>query len=100
MGQLLSIGNHPETSNAECEKSPVFENEPRNRGVIYMSQNYAHRCNTDGSFDSIRLNCFQTVASTPIDAALAEHEMQHRCIGLNLQIFEATRPSDSHPSSI
>jgi hypothetical protein len=99
MGQLLSIGNHPETSNAECEKSPVFENEPRNRGVIYMSQNYAHRCNTDGSFDSICLHCFQTVASAPIGAALVEHEMQHRCIALGLQGVEANRPSGNRPVS-
>jgi hypothetical protein len=80
MGQLSSISSRPETSNAECGKNLVFENEPRNRGVIYMSQNYAHRCNTDGSFDSICLHCFQTVASAPLDAALAENEMQHRYI--------------------
>ena len=99
MGQLLSVSSRPETSNAECEKSPIFENEPRNRGIIYMSQNYARRCNTDGSLDSICLHCFQTVASAPIDAALVEHEMQHRCIALGLQSFETNRPSGNRRGS-
>jgi len=100
MGQLSSINSRPETSNAECAKNLVLENEPRNRGVIYMSRNYARRCNTDDSFDSICLNCFQTVASAPIDGALVEHEMQHRCIGLDLQVFETTKPSDSRSNLI
>ena len=100
MGQQFSISSRPETSNAECEKSPIIENEPRNRGVIYLSRNYARRCNADGSFDSICLHCFQTVASAPIDAALTENEMQHRCVALDLQIFEATRPSISRPNLI
>ena len=82
MGQLSSINSRPETSNAECEKNLVLENEPRNRGVIYMSRNYARRCNGDGGFDSICLHCFETVASAPTDAALAENEMQHRCLSL------------------
>ena len=42
-----------------------------------MTQNYARRCNADGSFDSICLHCFQTVASATSNAALAENEMQH-----------------------
>jgi len=30
-----------------------------------MTQNYAHRCNADGSFDTIGLHFFQTVDSAP-----------------------------------
>ena len=64
-----------------------------------MTGNYAHRCNADGSFDSICLHCLQTVASAPVDAALAENEMQHRCIALGLQSLEANRPSANRPGS-
>jgi hypothetical protein len=92
MGRL-SIISSVQRHRMSNEKRPIVENEPRNRGIIYMSRNYARRCNADGSFDSICLHCFQTVASTPIDAALAENEMQHRCLALDLEIFEATRPS-------
>jgi hypothetical protein len=76
MGKLLEMTRHPETSNVECKQGPIF----KNRGVIYMTQNYARRCNADGSFDSICLHRFKTVAATPIDASLAENEVQHRCI--------------------
>jgi hypothetical protein len=96
MGSLLRNTRQSGTSDVECKQDPISEN----RGVIYMTGNYAHRCNTDGSFDSICLHCFQTIASAPIDAALAEHEMQHRCIGLNLKIFEAGGASGNRPSSI
>lgn len=65
-----------------------------------MTGNYAHRCNVDGSFDSICLHCFQTVALASIDAALAQNEMAHRCIALDLKIFEAGSPSGSRSSSI
>jgi hypothetical protein len=81
MGQLLSIGS-VQRHRMSNEKSPIVENEPRNRGVIYMSRNYARRCNGDGGFDSICLHCFETVASAPTDAALVENEMQHRCLSL------------------
>jgi hypothetical protein len=96
MGSLLRNTRQSGTSDVECKQDPISEN----RGVIYMTGNYAHRCNTDGSFDSICLHCFQTIASAPIDAALAEHEMQHRCIGLDLQVFETTKPSDSRSNLI
>jgi hypothetical protein len=81
MGQLLSVSS-VQRHRMSNEKSPIVENEPRNRGVIYMSRNYARRCNGDGGFDSICLHCFETVASAPTDAALAENEMQHRCLSL------------------
>jgi hypothetical protein len=99
MDQLLSI-IRSETSNVECKPSPIFGNESRNRGIVYMTQNYAHRCNADGSFDSICLHCFQTVASASTDAVLAQNEMKHRCIALDLKIFETGRASGHGPSSI
>jgi hypothetical protein len=100
MGSLFGNTRRPETTNVECKQSPIFGNESKNRGSIYINQNYAHRCNADGSFDSICLHCLQTVASASIDAALAQNEMEHRCIALNLKVFEAGRAPGSRPSSI
>jgi len=53
-----------------------------------MTQSYAHRCNADGSFDTIGLHFFQTVDSAPTGAALAESETEHRSTALDLQIFQ------------
>ena len=86
MGSLLRNTRQSGTSDVECKLGPIFEN----RGSIYMTGNYAHRCNADGSFDSICLHCFQTVASAPIDTALAQNEMQHRCIALGVQGLQAS----------
>jgi hypothetical protein len=97
---LLGRTRPPETSNVECKQSPIFENELKNPGGMFMTQNYAHRCNVDGSFDSICLHCFQTVASARTGAALAESETEHRCIALDLQIFQESRPWGNRPSSI
>ncbi len=87
MGKLIGMTRHSDRSNVECKESQVVENAPNNRGEIYVTQNYAHRRNADGSFDSICLHCFQTVASASIDAAMAEinatlaqNEMQHRSV--------------------
>ena len=76
MGSLLRNTLQSGTWDVECKQDSIFEN----RGSIYMTGNYAHRSNADGSFDSICLHCFKTVAATPIDASLAENEVQHRCI--------------------
>jgi hypothetical protein len=40
---------------------------------------YPHRRNKDGSYDSICLNCFATVACTETEGELAEHEKNHNC---------------------
>jgi hypothetical protein len=92
MGKLLGMTHRPETSNVECKQNPIFENELKNRGSMFMTQNYARRCKADGSFDSICLHCLQTVASAPTGAALVESELEHRCIALDRQIFEQSRP--------
>ena len=49
MRRLLK--NTRQSWDVECKQNPIFEN----RGSIYMTGNYAHRCNADGSFDSICL---------------------------------------------
>ena len=40
---------------------------------------YPHRRNKDGSYDSICLNCFTTVARAETEGELAEHEKNHNC---------------------
>ena len=40
---------------------------------------FPHRRNKDGSFDSICLTCFATVASHLTDEELKEHDKNHLC---------------------
>jgi hypothetical protein len=40
---------------------------------------FPHRRNRDGSFDSICLNCFVTVASRGVESELSELEEKHFC---------------------
>ncbi len=41
---------------------------------------YAHRENADGTFDSICLRCFQTIASANSEMELVESERVHSCM--------------------
>jgi hypothetical protein len=40
---------------------------------------FPHRRNRDGSFDSICVTCFATIASAQSDAALAVYDKKHLC---------------------
>jgi hypothetical protein len=40
---------------------------------------FSHRLNNDGSFDSICLRCFRTIASNNHEIALAAVEARHEC---------------------
>jgi hypothetical protein len=40
---------------------------------------YPHRHNRDGSFDSICLNCFATLATAKTEAELLEFDKSHIC---------------------
>ena len=40
---------------------------------------YPHRRNRDGSFDSICLNCFVTVATATTEAELSKYDTRHVC---------------------
>jgi hypothetical protein len=40
---------------------------------------YPHRLNRDGSFDSICLKCFATIANTPTERELKAREKVHTC---------------------
>ena len=40
---------------------------------------FAHRCNSDGTFDSICLFCFHTVGTTMTESELGRFEAQHEC---------------------
>jgi hypothetical protein len=41
--------------------------------------NYPHRHNADGSYDSVCMTCFITVASTQTEDELIPHERKHIC---------------------
>jgi len=40
---------------------------------------YAHRKNTDNTFDSICLTCFRTAGSSLAENGLLSHEVHHTC---------------------
>ena len=42
-------------------------------------RSFAHRRNRDGSWDSICLNCFFTVATQSVEQGLTEQEQMHDC---------------------
>jgi hypothetical protein len=41
-----------------------------------------HRSNNDGTFDSICLSCYQTIATSYIEENLARPEVEHACQAL------------------
>jgi hypothetical protein len=43
------------------------------------SDEFAHRQNADGSFDSICLSCYLTVSSAPSESGLTDGEANHSC---------------------
>lgn len=43
------------------------------------SEDYAHRKNQDGTFDSICLYCFRTIASAENESDLDASEKRHSC---------------------
>jgi hypothetical protein len=45
---------------------------------------YLHRANRDGTFDSICIRCFVTVATAVTEFRLAEPESSHRCLPSSL----------------
>lgn len=40
---------------------------------------FAHRANEDGTFDSICLSCFKTIATSKAESSLGEGERSHAC---------------------
>jgi len=62
--------------------------------MISMDERFLHHFNCDGSFDSICMRCFQTIASVNCDTALADAEHQHKCDGPPLFIS----PRSEHAS--
>jgi hypothetical protein len=47
--------------------------------VTTAGAKYAHRKNTDGTFDSICLTCFRTAGSSLTENGLLSHEAHHVC---------------------
>ena len=47
--------------------------------VVAQSLKFAHRCNPDGSVDSICYRCFATVATAKVESELHRYEQQHVC---------------------
>jgi hypothetical protein len=46
-----------------------------------LCKEHMRRENADGTFDSICLNCFQTIGSAIAQGALVESERLHKCSG-------------------
>jgi hypothetical protein len=40
---------------------------------------YLHRANNDGTFDSICIRCFETIASAKTEEKLMDAELEHKC---------------------
>jgi hypothetical protein len=57
---------------------------------------FPHRRNPDGTFDSICIQCFATVATGSVEAELKAAESAHACGGFNLgnimHVAEYVRP--------
>ena len=47
--------------------------------VPTSAKEFAHRCNADGTFDSICLFCFHTVGTATVELELGPYEDQHDC---------------------
>ena len=54
---------------------------------------FAHRGKADGTWDSICLRCFRTIATAPNAAWLTPNETSHTCDLLDLHVLV----SDRHP---
>jgi len=50
---------------------------------------YTHRKNSDGSFDSICMSCDRTVGSTPTEEKLADLERAHVCSAASMLAHHA-----------
>src|SRR5947209_3821927 len=50
---------------------------------------FQHRFNYDGTFDSICLSCFQTIATTNDECVLSVFEEAHACADIDLYRVEA-----------
>jgi hypothetical protein len=46
---------------------------------ILLFRRFAHRRNSDPSFDTICLGCFLTVGSALVDVGLQDFESNHKC---------------------
>lgn len=61
----------------------------------YKSEKFAHRATPSGTFDSICLTCFRTIATVRAEAHLAERESNHRCDPIDLRVATVKRPPAS-----
>ena len=52
---------------------------PTKKMALADGKKFAHRANRDGTFDSICLQCFRTVASSANEAELGGPEGEHVC---------------------
>ena len=40
---------------------------------------FPHKLNRDGTYDSICLQCFATVATAPVSSDLDRYDLEHKC---------------------
>jgi hypothetical protein len=59
------------------------------------AQSFTHRQNKDGSFDSICMTCYVTIASRNYVWELGRDELEHKCNPLTV----ATKSADTQPQA-
>jgi hypothetical protein len=60
--------------------------------ALHATPFFPHRRNTDGSYDSICLNCFATIANAKSEVELTEYDNHHICARTVLSERENFRP--------
>jgi hypothetical protein len=65
--------------------------------MSYLTKNYSHRPNEDGTYDSICHICARTVARGMREAKLEEAETLHKCPGFSPRLaFRIHLDTSSH----
>ena len=80
---------------ADLSNYAVLPGENQRGTPMIVGDQFLHRVNRDGSFDSICMRCFQTIASTHCETALMGTEHRHECDGPPLFIS----PGPEHASA-
>jgi hypothetical protein len=63
---------------------------------VHFRRNFAHRLNSDRSYDSVCRACFSTIGSAMEESALVYFECIHLCDPIRLhQVKQIQRPSRS-----
>jgi hypothetical protein len=68
-------------------------------GMVEIGDPYTHRHNSDGTFDSICMSCFQTVGHEIRECDLAAAEAIHKCVVKLIELRPAKKSPKPERSS-